>query len=161
MTPPQKPHRSKQDYRTPSAFLDAVKRYLSIDAFDCDLAASPDNAVADLFLTEDLSAFDAPSWKFGNGWNWCNPPYSDIRPWVERAEYESHLGAATAMLIPASVGSNWWRDFVHNRARVLLLNGRLAFMPDKPTWLYPKDCCLLLFGSRVIDGMYDVWTWHD
>jgi hypothetical protein len=43
---------------------------------------------------------------------------------------------------------------------VLLLNGRLAFMPDKPAWLYPKDCILCLYGPFVEPG-YEVWNWRE
>lgn len=64
-----------------------------------------------------------------------------------------------AFLVPAGVGANWYRDFIHRRALVLALNGRLAFMPDKPTWLYPKDCILCLFGPTVTPD-FDVWSWR-
>ena len=43
------------------------------------------------------------------------------------------------------------------QARVLLLNGRIAFMPDYPDEMYPKDCVLALFGPSVPAG-YEVWT---
>lgn len=43
--PRQKPGRSKQDYRTPRAFLVAVKGLLGIEDFTIDLAASVSNSV--------------------------------------------------------------------------------------------------------------------
>ncbi len=61
--------------------------------------------------------------------------------------------------MPASVGSNWYRYYVHNEAFTLFLNGRIPFMPDKPNWLYPKDCMLALYGTGVSSGN-DVWTWR-
>jgi hypothetical protein len=51
-------------------------------------------------------------------------PESEVRciaPWVERAWTRKPLGAQT-VLVPASIGANWWRDFVHQRALVLALN---------------------------------------
>lgn len=95
------------------------------------------------------------SWVF-DGWNWLNPPFGDLRPWVQKAYQESRLGARTSMLVPAGVGSNWWRDWVHGKARVLLLNGRITFVGHKQP--YPKDCALLLYEPNVIPG-YEVWAW--
>ena len=66
-------------------------------------------------------------------------------------------------LLPASVGANWFRDWVMCEAdEVLFLNGRLAFMPERPTWLYPKDCMLVLYRDcprRSLTG-FDVWDWR-
>jgi hypothetical protein len=47
---------------------------------------------------------------------------------VKKAHEEMIKGARTAMLVPAGVGANWWRDHVHNKAHVLLLNGRIMFV---------------------------------
>ena len=165
-TPIQKPGHSKQDYRTPVVFLDAVKRLLNIDEFVMDLAANATNTAASGWYGERENAL-AEDWNWlheHDGWAWLNPPYADIKPWVEKASLSR---ANIAMLIPASVGANWWKTWVHRRARVLFLNGRLAFMPDKPTWLYPKDCALLLYGPRAATYRelapqedYDIWTWR-
>jgi phage N-6-adenine-methyltransferase len=165
--PAQKPGRSKQNYMTPACFIEPVKRRLGIADFDIDLAAEPDTAQAPIYFTKEDDAFAAPSWKIGDGWNWLNPEYADIGPWVERAGNESvNNDARTALLIPASVGSNWWRDYVHAKCEVLFLNGRIPFIADKPKWLYPKDCALLLYSRDALacidngDWPYDIWTWR-
>jgi len=158
MAPKQRPGQSKQDYRTPPEFLEAVKQLLRIEEFDIDLAASPENAVCPRFYTEQDNSLEQP-WKVGEGWNWCNPPFAKLEPWVMKAFNEmAGYGAKTAMLVPAAVGANWWRDWVDDMARVYFLNGRLAFIPDRPKWLYPKDCALLLYAPFV-DG-YRVWDWR-
>jgi phage N-6-adenine-methyltransferase len=168
MAPKQKPGESRQNYRTPVAFLDAVKKRLGIEQFDCDICADAENAVAPLYFTAEDSALDAPTWKLGDGWNWMNPEYRNIEPWVKFAFQDMVVnGSRTAILIPASVGANWWRDYVDCLARALLLNGRLAFMPDKPNWLYPKDCALLLYSPELSDRIrlgnqaYEVWNWRE
>jgi phage N-6-adenine-methyltransferase len=155
MTPPQKPGRSRQDYGTPPEFLAAVKARLGIREFDCDIAASEENAVAPMFVTKSKDALSLRSWTFGAGWNWLNPEYADITPWVYRSlENWIRFGNRTAVLIPAGVGSNWWAHYVHQRCGVVFLNGRLTFVGCKDP--YPKDCALLLYGA---DPGYDVWTW--
>lgn len=154
--PRQKPGRSKQDYGTPPEFLAAVKKRIGINYFDWDLAASEQNTVAADFYTEAEDAL-AMSWKTGDGWNWLNPPFTRIGDWARLAhEYAVQDGVQTAVLIPAAVGSNWWRDWVHGKAAVLFLNPRLTFVGCKDP--YPKDCALLLYGPEILRH-YDVWTW--
>lgn len=158
MAPAQKPGRSKQDYQTPPEFLAAVKRRFGIREFAIDLAADADNAAAPIWYNEEADALTQP-WgpvEGGHRWSWCNPPFAKLAPWVEKAWTESRAGAHVLMLVPAGVGANWWRDFVHGKAFVLLLNGRLTFVGE-PT-CYPKDCCLLIYGPDVAPG-YDVWSW--
>src|SRR3990167_10084396 len=162
MAPPQKPGRSKQDYGTPEEFLIAVRRRLQIEAFAWDLAAtrgvnecSPYGCYT---LEEDALAGDISRWLFP-GWIWCNPPYATISPWVERAYHAGQVGGHFAVLIPASVGANWWGDFVERKAQIIPLNGRITFVgaPDG----YPKDCALLLYGPDVRIGYDSAWRWMD
>jgi hypothetical protein len=67
------------------------------------------------------------------------------------------MKAKIALLVPASVGSNWYRDFIHERhgVKVLFLNGRICFDGKNG---YPKDCMLVLFGTGQPFAV-DVWTW--
>ena len=162
--PAQTPGRSRQDYETPREFLAEAKFYLGIDEWQCDLAASPENAVCPRFITEEEDALVTP-WPTGDGWNWCNPPFADIEPWVQRAweETQRHKPrheplCRVAMLVPAAVGANWWRDWVHEKADVLLLNGRLSFDGKAP---YPKDTALLLYAHQPSTSLgYEVWDWR-
>ena len=162
--PEQKPHRSKQDYSTPDNFIQAVKRRLGVKEFAFDFAADAENSKAGQKywgeLTDSLS--EPPEVWFHKcylGWGWLNPPYTDIESWAIRCMETAAFGGSIALLVPAGVGSNWFRDYVDGIAQVLLLNGRLAFMPDKPTWLYSKDCILCLYSPTIEPG-YEVWNWR-
>lgn len=155
MMPAQKPGRSKQDYCTPVVFLHAVRTRLGIRDFDIDLAADSSNHVCARYYSREDDALVRP-WRVGTGWNWLNPEFGNIGPWAQRARDQSiEHNAHTAMLIPASVGANWWRDYVHDWARVLCLNGRITFVGCADA--YPKDCALLLYGA--VPG-YDIWSWR-
>lgn len=171
--PPQKPGRSKQNYGTPYVFIDAVFRLLHIEEFARDLAAEPHNTVCERYYTKEDNALVQP-WGRADGksmwvtgeWNWLNPEFSRINPWVGRAYGQAqHANAQTAVLVPAGVGSNWWRDWVHEKARVLFLNGRITFEGVEPNPktgkidAYPKDCALLLYGPAATPG-YSVWSWN-
>jgi hypothetical protein len=157
--PAQHPYQSKQDYATPTIFISAVQHRLGIDSFWHDFAADDFNHKAITYFDAAADAFSFPHWEWytDGGWGWCNPPYTAIGPWAKRCYESSLAGAKIAFLVPASVGSNWFRDYIDGKAEVLFLNGRLAFMPDKPTWLYPKDCMLVLFGNPP---KYEVWNWR-
>lgn len=165
--PRQKPHRSKQDYATPADFIEAAKLKLGIEAFAFDFAADEGNTKATCFWDVDdnslaktpeewadrLKAFRDPAWGF------LNPPFKDIDPWAQRCWQTKQLGGQVAFLVPASVGANWFKHFVHGKARVLFLNGRLAFIEGQPDELYPKDCILALYSPHCEPG-YKVWTWR-
>jgi phage N-6-adenine-methyltransferase len=157
--PVQKPGKSKQDYGTPPELLAAVKSRLCIYDFSIDLAAGNDNVVCDRFYTEaDDSLREELTWNPHPGeWAWLNPPYSDIEPWVFKAWYEAKDGAHVVMLVPSSVGSNWWKQYVDPYAYVAHLNGRLTFVGEtKP---YPKDCSLLFYTPWGFKGT-EVWNWR-
>lgn len=162
--PKQRRGTSKQDYSTPDVFIAAVKAKLGIEAFSFDLAADKTNTKAVEFFGEGHNALN-PIWDWGraigSGWGWLNPPFAKIEPWAQRCAATVRASdAKIAFLVPAAVGANWFLRHVWRRehAGVLFLNGRLAFMPDKPKWLYPKDCMLVLYGSDF-HGC-DVWTWR-
>ncbi len=153
--PRQKRGRSKQDYATPEDFLGAVKGLLGIEGFEWDLAASEANTVVPWHYYGKYEDSLSCSWSPMRGWMWLNPPYANIRPWVQKA-YES--GSKIAVLVPASTGSNWWRDWVHEKARIVLLNGRITFRGQKDPYI--KDLVLLLYGSKQTPG-YEIWRWMD
>lgn len=159
--PKQKPGESKQDYATPVNFIAAVKRRLKITEFAFDFAADTSNAKAACWFNERQDALRQPEWEkqIGDGWGWLNPPFSVIGPWALKCRLTMQAGGKIALLVPAAVGSNWFRDYVDGYAKVLLLNGRLAFMPDKPGWLYPKDCILALYEIGSVTN-YEVWNWR-
>ena len=89
---------------------------------------------------------------------WCNPPYSRIGHWVDKAwrEYQSTDGIA--MLLPANrTEQGWWQQMVEpyrdrpgSELRVTFLPGRMRFLQlgrtetvgDRP----PFGCCLLTWA---------------
>ena len=154
--PKQKPGTSKQDYETPLVFINAVLDRLDQRSFALDVAASALNTKSTVYITETEDALTPGLHWAAHGWSWLNPPYANITPWVRKAWDESRLGAKIAVLVPASVGANWWRDWVHDKAHVLLLNGRVSFDGNAP---YPKDLALLLY-TPFINGGYEVWNWR-
>lgn len=92
--------------------------------FTVDVAASADNAKCARYFDKEMNGL-AQSWQ--GEVVWCNPPYSEIRRWVEKAWLESQGDCKVVMLLPALTEVKWFHDLVYNKARVLFIRGRLCF----------------------------------
>lgn len=150
--PRQKPGRSEQTIGTPPALLAAVGRKFGAIVFD--LACTADNAVAENFYALEHGDSLVREWpRAGQGLCWLNPPFGKIVPWAQRC---ASSGAHVAMLVPASVGSNWFRDHVLRRAMVYALSPRVRFVGH--THPFPKDLILCVYGAGAIG--FDVWEWQ-
>ena len=150
IVPVQKPGKSRQDFATPPEFIGAVKNKLGIKQFQVDLAADVTNTKAKFYISEAQDSLFT-RWELFEEWCWLNPPFAHIAPWAKKC---SESGIKIAFLVPAAVGSNWFRDYVDGKALVLLLNGRICFDGKGP---YPKDCVLCLYGA---EPGYKVWDWR-
>lgn len=152
MVPKQKPGVSEQKVGTPRVFLDTAEKRFG--ALALDLCASKDNACAPGYLTEETDSLKA-DWSLVRGIAWCNPPYRTVGAWMEKAAgTKLRPGAKILMLTPASVGSNWFRDYAFPCAHVYLLNGRIRFVGHAQA--YPKDLMLTAYGESP--GV-EIWTW--
>lgn len=142
---------SKQDYETPDDFIHAaVNRFGKIDF---DLAASKLNTRGLGYFTEFDNAL-SQDWDKFRGNLWLNPPFYNITPWAKKcSEYQGD--GQILFLVPASVGSNWFRDFVFQKSKIYFLNDRLKFKGCKDS--YPKDCLLAVFGS--LERQIEIWKW--
>lgn len=122
-------------------------------AFTVDVAASDINARLPRFYTVEDDGL-AQSWAGERVW--CNPPYSDIRPWVAKAWAEPE--AFIVMLLPANrTELDWWQELVEphrdrpgSRLRVEFLAGRQRFILPGRTTVRPNErppfgVCLLIW----------------
>lgn len=173
---------TKQNYETPWAFIRAVEEKLTRRVV-FDLAASPANAKAEHFWTRDDNSLllDWHVVESSCGVLWLNPEFNDIPTWAAKAHAATSDPRClpVAMLTPASVGSNWFRDFVFGKARVLFLNGRIIFdgQSEPEDWKekhpgkrwkpdpYMKDLMLTVFGWRNSGGElrtgFEIWSWME
>lgn len=163
--PEQKPGRSKQDYATPWEFIKAVKQRFG--GLDVDLAAHADNNRCVRFVSPEEDSLSL-AWdeEFAGRRCWLNPPFENITPWAEKCAksvsdaFNAQVNLEVLFLVPASVGSEWFRLHVHRKALVYAINPRISFDGKHP---YPKDCMLALYSAdhivaEVAPG-FDVWRW--
>ena len=130
--------------------------------FNLDAAASPRNAKCARFYTINDDALLLP-W---HGKVWCNPPYSNLGAWVDKASAEVRRCRATrvVMLLPANrTEQAWWQDRVEPfrdgrdpaGPRVEFLRGRLRFVKPGAESIGPNErppfgCCLLVWERQPI-----------
>jgi phage N-6-adenine-methyltransferase len=154
---PQQQAKSFVDDREtdPAMFADLHARF----RFTVDAAASPHNAKLPRFWTPEDDGLNQ-SWAGERVW--CNPPYSDIRPWVRKArlEWEQSSQTLAVLLLPANrTEQGWWQDEVepyrdnsYHECRVEFLRGRTRFIAAgdshiKPNARPPFGCCLVIWGG--------------
>jgi len=151
-TSPRDKNKTKQDYQTDPRLYSPLHQHFG---FNYDLACNKENKLCKFGITpsEDSLSVD---WHLLEGYLWLNPPFAKIEPWAKKCYEESLEGAKIVMLTPASVGSNWFHDWIYKKAWVRFLNGRLTYVGHKSP--YPKDCQISIFDG-INFGM-DVWDWR-
>ena len=164
--PKQKPGKSFQSYATPWEFIRAVEGRFG--PIVCDLAAAPSNAKAKRFygpsddsLTKEWAA-DYPE-----GLLWLNPPFAKIGKWAAKCATESakRSGGHIVMLVPASIGTDWFALSVEREAHVIALSPRMIFdgapinpKTGKPDG-YPKDLMLVVYTCGLTG--FSTWRWKE
>ena len=157
--PAQKPGKSESIVGTPRAFVNAVEREFGPIHFD--LAACEHNRVAGNYFGPDhrseyaRDAFAFKWWRIP-GLLWLNPPYSDVAPWAQKAAMSAVSGARICLLVPASIGANWYADWVMPFADVYSV-GRMKFEGHSDP--YPKDLVLCHFWRLGGHKTYR-WRWE-
>jgi site-specific DNA-methyltransferase (adenine-specific) len=125
------------EWRTPADLFDKLNDKFS---FDCDVAATNENALCSTWYTKENNGLI-------NTWgkrNWCNPPYSQIKDWVFKAHQEAIDGNLTVMLIPARTCTTWFHEIIYKRYHVEFIRGRLKFSDSKNSAPFPS--MLVYFG---------------
>lgn len=143
---------------TPEMFAEIAGRF---GGFTLDAAAAAHNTKCPQFFTAEDDGL-AQSWAGHRVW--CNPPYSDITPWVRKAWSEFLTGKVISivMLLPANrTEQAWWqqhvepyRDLAGPCLTVEFLPGRPRFIRRGATAVGPNErppfgCCLLVWSGEV------------
>ncbi|MGF1727032.1 phage N-6-adenine-methyltransferase [Photobacterium nomapromontoriensis] len=121
-TPPE--HRDL--WRTPPPVFNYFNRKF---AFSADIAASAENTLCKHFYSEENSALDQ-DWDVPPlSYVWCNPPYSNIGPWVKQTASQNKRGIGCVMLVPADQSVGWFKTAIQTAAQnIIVTGGRLAFI---------------------------------
>lgn len=136
------------DRRTPREWWEKWDR--EFGPFTLDVAASAENALCAVYFNIE----DDGLLELWSGRVWCNPPFSEMPAWIEKAWEQSVRCDVIAMLVPANrTEQRWWQESIEpyrgsHQLLVRFLPGRLRFgLPitdprgDRP----PFGCALLVW----------------
>lgn len=101
------PEAAPDERFTPRSVFDPLRREFG---FTLDVCATAESAKLPRFWTK---ADDALARSWAGERCWCNPPYSDITPWVNKALSEVSAGCLLVVqLLPAWTDREWWESYV-------------------------------------------------
>lgn len=117
----------RQEWRTPHELF--TKLHFE---FEVDAAAAPKNALCPIWYGPGSSvmesAFDRP-WLTGRS-HWCNPGFSNMKPWVEASVRAARMSGCTVVLLGlVSPSTEWWTMAEERAAQIRLLSPRPQFLP--------------------------------
>lgn len=158
---------SSGDIWTPWKFIRAVEHKFGPLAID--LAASgPQSAKAPRWITPEENSLKQ-DWAamLDGGLGWDNCPYNNIASWVKYHARQWELGAETLLLVPGSIGANWYWDWdwvepfaqVYSVGRMVFDNcfdritGELVRTP------YTKDLILCHYDPANYPERMQRWNW--
>ena len=123
-------------WSTPQDFFDKQN---AIYGFTLDVCATAANAKCARYFTEADDGLAQP-W---DGVNWMNPPYKDMKKFVQKA-FSERGHAVTVCLIPARTNTRWWHDYAM-KGQIEFIRGRLKFGNAKNSAPFPS--ALVVFSK--------------
>lgn len=130
-----------------------------VDAFDLDVAASAEAHHAPLWYSKRDNGLLQP-WR---GRVWCNPPFSDLAPWVLRAREAIGSGAGNnavlvAQLLPGNrTEQRWWQEVVEPSRDRRGSGLTTHFLPGRTRFGHPGNPEGLNVGSPPFGCVLLVW----
>jgi len=140
------------EWATPQKIFDELNEEFG---FNLDPCASSENHKCDRFYTiED----DGLSQKWGGCRVFCNPPYSQIDKWVEKAFRETREdNTLVVLLIPSRTDTRYFHDFIYQRAEIRFVKGRLKFGDGKGSAPFPS-MVVIFRGAKLREDTDDKRT---
>lgn len=124
---------NSDEWATPQWLFDELNNEFN---FDLDPCASDENHKTPIYYTKDNSGL---SQKWGGCRVFCNPPYSQISKWVEKAFEEGHKpNTLVVLLIPSRTDTKYFHDYILHRAEIRYIKGRLKFGNQKNSAPFPS-----------------------
>lgn len=123
---------NSDEWFTPQTFFDEINKEFN---FTLDAAATKENTKCKRFFNIDNNGLE-------QDWSgevvWLNPPYSNIKLWVEKAYNESLKGTKIVLLIPVRSDTKYFHSFIYGKAKLRFIKGRLKFSDSKNSAPFPS-----------------------
>lgn len=113
---------SKSDeWSTPQWLFDELNAEFH---FTLDACATEENHKCDKYYTKKQDGLKQ-NW---GGVVFCNPPYSKIGKWVEKAYYEGCKdNTVVVLLIPSRTDTKYFHNYILHRSEIRFIKGRITF----------------------------------
>lgn len=134
---------SSNEFSTPQSIFDTLNKEFN---FTFDLASRTHNKKVESAYCIDLGVDSLEQdWHKLDGYLWLNPPYSPLKPWIQKAQREADLGAKIVMLVPPIVTTHYFQDRLPDEIRFIA--GRIKFIDasGEPMKSNSHDSCILIF----------------
>ena len=123
--------------------------------FGFDVCAQPQTAKCPEYWTIEDDAL-SQDWSKAGGvfgqWLWCNPPYSKIGPWIDKAVEAQAAGRGTVMLVMADPSVKWFSQAQKFASETrFITNGRISFLKNGvPQAGNNKGSVIFVFNPHAI-----------
>lgn len=132
----------KQQYATPWIFIDWVVENVleprGRGRFGLDVCASADNAKAPSWFNKSMNGLEQSWATLDLAPAWCNPPFKDVQPWLEKAHGEAKFGGVlSCVLTHMDHSTDWYRVGMSLASEVIHVNPRINFVqhPKLLEWM--------------------------
>lgn len=134
---------NKDLWSTPQDFYDSLDKKYN---FTLDPCATAQNAKCSNFYTEQD---DGLSKDWSGNTVFVNPPYSNVKAWVNKALIESRKPNTTiVMLVAARTDTKFFHEYCTKANQILFVKGRLKFGGSKNSAPFPS--MVVVFGGNTL-----------
>lgn len=124
---------NSDEWETPQHIFDLFDSEFN---FNLDACASEDNHKCEAFYSKADNGLEKD---WGGYRVWCNPPYSKISDWVEKAYRETRKdNTLVVMLLPSRTDTRYFHNYIYQRSEIRFIKGRLRFNESKNTAPFPS-----------------------
>jgi len=146
------PESEKDLAQTPEWFVRSLSGFTGI-RFKLDACANESTSKCARYYSISERCEDGLALPWIDG-TWCNPPFSNITPWIRKAASEADLGVRSAIIFPDNTETEYSRVAFELADSIIRMPFRLKFLrPDGSEFLDRKGkkqgpqfpCCVALF----------------
>ncbi|NLH78418.1 MAG: hypothetical protein GX465_15410, partial [Acidobacteria bacterium] len=140
-----------KEHATPEWIIRKLRNDIGGD-FDLDPAATPGNAKAPLYYTEEDNGL-VKHWDICNPsttFVFCNPPYGrEVGKWVRKAFRETDREVISYLLLKVSSDTDWWHDYVLRADEIRFIHHRVKYegVSEGPA---PFPSCIVVFRPEKL-----------
>ena len=124
---------ASDEWETPQDVFDRLDAEFN---FNLDPCATAENHKCNTYYTAEDDGLEK-SW--GGQRVFCNPPYSQIAKWVEKAFREGQKdNTIVVLLVPSRTDTRWFHKYIYHRSEIRFVRGRIKFSGSKVNAPFPS-----------------------